>query len=117
MESAQNSILLVVGLLYLCGSGLEFLVRISQGVPHHVPPPFDRNICLAVLVFIVLPAILWPPISIYRIARPLIRALMSCFREPVDTVTSDDEQCAASRDSSETLRDVEKGYELKDTSI
>lgn len=114
MESGQNPILLVVGLIYLCGSGLEFLVRITQGIPHHLPPPFDRNICLAVLVFIVLPAILWPPICIYRIARPLIRAIVFCFREKVDTVTSDDAECTASRDSSETLRDVEKGYELQD---
>lgn len=114
MESGQNSILLVLGLLYACGAGLELLVRISQGIPYHVPPPFDRNVCLSVLFFVILPTVLWPPISIYRITKPLVRAVMDCFRDKVDTILSDDEDCASSEDGMDTSRDVEKGYELQD---
>lgn len=40
---------------------------------------------------------------------------MDCFREQVDTVTSENEECAASEDGMDASRDVEKGFELQDT--
>lgn len=39
---------------------------------------------------------------------------MDCFRDKVDTILSDDEDCASSEDGMDTSRDVEKGYELQD---
>lgn len=118
MEPDQKQIALLLGLLYACGAGLELLVRISQGAPpHYVPPIFERNVYLAIAILFILPAILWPPISLYRLLRPLARAIVDCFRERVDTVFSDDWNCEMSGDRTDISQDVEKGYEMQDKAL
>lgn len=73
---------LVFLLIYACGALVELLIRMSLGVPAWAKPAFEQHICLVILqpfVFILIPALIWPLIVLYRIFRPLYDILAECF--------------------------------------
>lgn len=114
MESSQTPIFLVLGLIYACGAGLELLLRLSEGVPLYSRSVFQRNFTLAVTVCFVLPIIFWPFVGIWRILGPPYQAILECFRDEVDTVTSDDMDSMASEEPTDASHDMEKGYAAQD---
>lgn len=69
-----NQVGLVFLLIYACGALVELLIRMSLGVPAWAKPAFEQHICLVALqpvVFMLLPAILWPLVALYRLFRPV----------------------------------------------
>lgn len=111
MASDQSQLALVLGLIYACGAVLELFIRISQGVPHSLPPRFERNIFLVLIVFFLLPTLLWPFVCLYRIMAPIIRLILECARPKVDSISSDDLD-SVSEDKPDAAHDVEKGRDL-----
>lgn len=111
MATNQSQLALVFGLIYACGVGLELLVRISQGIPRYMPPVFERNTCLVLIVFFLLPAITWPLISLYRLFAPLLRMVLGHSRQRFDSVSTVDIDLA-SQDRTDASHDLEKGNRL-----
>lgn len=100
---------LLFGLIYGCGALLELLIRTSQGIPHPLPPVFEDNICLVLVVFFLLPTILWPFISIYRVTAPIVRCIRECTQHNDDPDSEVDEDATSEEKSREASYDVEKG--------
>lgn len=109
MASNLSQPALVFGLIYGCGALLELLIRTSQGMPRPLPPIFENNICLVVVVFFLLPTILWPFVSIYRIVAPIARCIQECAQHNDDPVSEADEESSSEGTSEEKSYDVEKG--------
>ncbi|PSR82908.1 hypothetical protein BD289DRAFT_454030 [Coniella lustricola] len=85
---------LVLGLLYACGALLEFMIRILfHEMPRNLPEPFYRRTDLIILrpfMFLVLPALMWPFIMIYRVGKPAVDLFRECClgKEEEDDVES-----------------------------
>lgn len=105
---------LVIGLIYGCGALLELLIRTSQGMPSPLPPVFEDNICLVLVVFFLLPTILWPFISIYRIIAPIVRCIRECaHRDDDPDFEVDEDATSEEKKSIEASYDMEKGNQRK----
>lgn len=100
---------LVFGLVYACGAILELVVRISQGIPRPLPPALERNNYLVPIVLFLVPMVLWPFVSIYRIMAPIFRLISECTCGPADTDSLDEEDSTPQGKPTDTSSDVEKG--------
>lgn len=78
----SNQAGLVILLIYACGALVELLIRMSLGVPSWARPAFEQHFCLVLLqpvVFMLIPALLWPLVALYRLFRPLYDIIMERF--------------------------------------
>lgn len=76
MASDSNQPLLVICIIYACGFVIELLIRLSEGIPHPLPPIFNDNLFLLLaqpFIFILGPALFWPIASLHRLLRPIVR--------------------------------------------
>lgn len=77
----SDQIDLVFLLIYACGALVELLIRISLGVPTWAKPTFEKTIFLIALqpvVFILLPALIWPLVALHHIFRPICDRIVGC---------------------------------------
>lgn len=83
----ENQVGLVFLLIYACGALVELMIRMSLGVPAWAKPAFEKHIMLVALqpvIFMLLPALLWPLMVTYRLLRPVYDFVAarccSCYR-------------------------------------
>lgn len=94
-----NQVGLVFLLIYACGALVELLIRMSLGVPAWARPAFEQHIFLIALqpiVFILLPALLWPLVALYRLLRPVYDFIAKrCTQRKRDATAVEREAAAA----------------------
>lgn len=76
-----NQIALEILVIYVCGALAELLIRLSLGTPTWAKPAFEKNVYLVALqpvVFILLPALIWPLVLLHHLFRPVCNRIVKC---------------------------------------
>lgn len=76
-----NQVELEILVIYGCGALAELLIRLSLGTPAWAKPAFEKNLFMVALqpvVFILLPAIIWPLVLLHHLFRPVFNKIVKC---------------------------------------